>query len=197
MGPGCAGSWVEVLGGGLRVAVLVLTVVVAAAAVTYVAAALPRGGGYVRVVPKGLEFTPYTTYVAELYVGDRVVRSLYVRVVDLGTYSELLVSLGWREDSEVRSLEVEVSPPPGRVVPDTAWVANLGDPVPVEFYRRGPAVVWRCRDLGAWGQGTVTLEFILKDQILGEYSIRVRGVLRYGGADYLLDHTFAIPRPAA
>jgi len=30
------------------------------------------------------------------------------------------------------------------------------------------------------GQGTVTLEFILKGQILGEYTIRVRGVLRYG-----------------
>ena len=46
------------------------------------------------------------------------------------------------------------------------------------------------------GQGTVTLEFILKGQILGEYSIRVRGVLRYGGADYLPDHTFTIPGPA-
>ena|GEM_PF-3369933 len=189
------------MGRELKIAIPIAVIAVTAAALVataiYVSVAPSRGSDYVRVVPKGFDYTPFTTYVAELYVGDKVVRSLYARVVDLGRYSDLLVSLGWREGSEVRSLEVEVGPPPGRVVPDLAWVANLGDPVPVEFYRNGPAVVWRCMNLGAWGQGTVTLEFILKGQILGEYTIRVRGVLRYGGADYLLDHTFTILEPEA
>jgi len=164
------------MGGRLRLALLVAATTVAVALAVYVATAQPHGTGYVRVVPKGFEYTPFVTYVAELYVGDRVVRSLYVRVVESGGYSRTLISLGWRESSEVASLEVVVYPPPGRVIPDIAWVAGLGDPVPVEFYRSGPAVTWRCRDLGPLGMGTVTPEFILVGRDLEGYTTRVRGV---------------------
>jgi len=185
------------VGRWLGLTALVVATAFSAVLVAYAVAAQPRGVEYVRVVPRGFEYAPFITYVAELYVGDRVVRSLYVRVVELGRYSELLVSLGWREGSEVRSLEVVVYPPPGRVVPDTAWVAGFNDPLLVEFYREGPAVVWRCRDLGLLGEGTVALEFILEDQSLEGYTVGVRGVLRYGGRYYLLDHTFTISKPRA
>ena len=101
------------MGRWLGLTALVVATAFSAVLVAYAVAAQPRGVEYVRVVPRGFEYAPFTTYVAELYVGDRVVRSLYVRVVELGRYSELLVSLGWREGSEVRSLEVVVYPPPG------------------------------------------------------------------------------------
>ena len=182
------------MGRWLGLTALVVAAAFSVALVAYVAITQPRGVEYVRVVPRGFEYTPFITYVAELYVGDRVVRSLYVRVVESEGYSRMLVSLGWRESSEVVSLEVELSPPPGRVVPDIAWVAGLGGPVPVEFYRRGPAVTWRCRDLGHLGMGTVTLEFILVGQDLEGYTIRVRGTVRYGGRSYLLDHQLTLPR---
>jgi len=95
--------------------------------------------------------------------------------VELGRYSELLVSLGWREGSGVRNLKVVVYPPPRQAILDLAWVAGSNDTLPMEFHCEGPATVWRRRGLGLLGKGTATLEFILGDRSFGGYTVGVGG----------------------
>jgi hypothetical protein len=50
---------------------------------------------YARVVPRGFEdYSTFTSYVAEIYVEDKLARGLYVRIPKPGLYSRLLISIG-------------------------------------------------------------------------------------------------------
>jgi hypothetical protein len=73
---------------------------------------------YARVVPRGFEdYSIFTSYVAQIYVEDKLVRDPYVRIPKPGLYPRLLISIGGlgAQVPELKSLEVEVVQPPAKL----------------------------------------------------------------------------------
>jgi hypothetical protein len=135
----------------------------------------------------------YIYYLAVAYVGDEDIRASYVRIPKPSPYkAPLLIDLAWRRDSEIKSLEIEFTPPPSKFV-DLAWISTTIT-APVEFYKNGPVITWRCRDLGFYGKGTLTLEFIpaLPNTDFTSYTIHIKALVEYKGVDYIVEHSFII-----
>ena len=156
---------------------------------------LYRSPKYLRVYSRGFEeYSAFIAYIAEFYIGDSVVRDLYVRIPKPDLYSKILISISAREISRLKSLEVEITASPGKV-PELAWISTSIEK-PVEFYRNGNVIVWRCRDLGVYGEGTLTLEFTPYSSSLSfeDYTFSVKAIVEYRGVDYTVEHTFTIPK---
>jgi hypothetical protein len=176
----------------LVVAVATIAVIVVVASIMALQSLRLR---YARVVPRGFEdYSTFTSYVAEIYVEDKLARRLYVRIPKPGLYPRLLISIGvvGAQAPELKSLEVEVVQPPARPR-DLAWIST-SIARPVEFYRNGSTVIWRCIDLGGYGVGTLTLEFVpTLDTDFSSCTIHVKAVMEHDGVSYLVDHAFTIP----
>jgi len=134
-------------------------------------------------------------YTAIIRAGGEDVRSLYVRVPKPGLRGvPLLVMLGWRKESRVKSIEVQFTTPQREPV-DLAWVSTTIT-APVEFYKEGAVVTWRCRDLGVFGKATVTLEFIpALPADLASSRIHVKAIVEYKGLNYVVEHSIIVTSP--
>jgi len=177
----------------LVVAVATIAVIVVVASIMALQSLRLR---YARVVPRGFEdYSTFTSYVAEIYVEDKLARGLYVRIPKPGLYPRLLISIGvvGAQAPELKSLEVEVVQPPAKFR-DLAWIST-SIARPVEFYRNGNTLIWRCIDLGGYGVGTLTLEFvpIPPDTDFSSCTIHVKAAMEHDGVSYLVDHAFTIP----
>lgn len=139
--------------GAIRVVTLLIVLSAVSLLAVFSAFELPA---QVRLERLGVEDGGFQwVYMSKVYLDEEHVATIYV-IIPKGS-NRAVVSVSHVERVRIKNMELVFNPRPGVFIP-IAWMPSTMT-VPIKFYREGFAIIWRCEDLGFYGEATVTLEF--------------------------------------
>lgn len=153
-----------------------------------------RGSIYVEEVGFRKRGIDALEYLANIYVDEKLVRSIYLIVPTYNVSQQpLRIHIPIKEESAVKRLKITFSPPIGRVI-ELAWVATTYN-TQVRFYKEGANIILQCDDMGMYGKATVSLEFIpqySKPDYFKGTTITIDMTLEYKNQQYIVIHNVII-----
>lgn len=176
------------------VAIAFLVVMIVAFTMLIVTKPFTKGRIYIEEVGFRTRGIDTLEYLANIYIDGARIGGIYMIVP---TYNEtrppLRIHLSLFNESVVKSLKLVFNPPLGKVM-DLAWVATTYN-IPIKYYQEGASIVWQCDNMGIYGKGAITLDFIPQYPTPGYYSgitITTNIVLEYKNNQYAITHNVLI-----
>lgn len=180
-----------------RFSIVLIAIAIGIAIIVLPLCHIVKYGDYARVSQVRVEERGGSTaYIADVYVNGKVVRRIYIEVLrplPPKVYGRIRIHIPIVEKSELKSLEIVFKPSLGGIA-HFAWIPTSIDK-PIEFHINGATTIWKCQDLGFYGVGTLTLDFIpyiAKSENLKGISIHIEAIIEYNRVEYQIKHMITI-----